>query len=163
MFAPVARFVAVCVLALDWSGVAFAGDPAPVVPASGIVKVKSDYSVPETIARIRKDVADKGIRFFQEIDQQKLAADAGIKLRPSTLLVFGNPPLGTLFINANPLAGLDWPVRVLVLEDENGNVWAAYTDFGWIARRHDIKGADLEAFKKASGVIASITSSVKAH
>lgn len=163
MFAPVARFVAVCVLAFDWSGVASAGDPAPVLPASGIVKVKSDYSVPETVARIEKDVADKGIRFFQEIDQQKLAADAGIKLRPSTLIVFGNPPLGTLFINANPLAGLDWPVRVLVLEDENGNVWAAYTDFGWIARRHDIKGADLESFKKASGVIASITSSVKAH
>ena len=91
------------------------------------------------------------------------AGDAGIKLRPSTLLVFGNPPLGTLFVNANPLAGLDWPVRVLVLQDENGDVWAAYTDFGWIARRHDIKGADLDAFNKASGVIASITSSVKAH
>jgi uncharacterized protein (DUF302 family) len=138
-------------------------DETIVVPPSGIVKVKSDYSVPETIARIKKDVADKGIRFFQEIDQQKLAADAGIKLRPSTLIVFGNPPLGTLFVNANPLAGLDWPVRVLVLEDESGNVWAAYTDFGWIARRHDIKGADLDAFNKASGVIASITSSVKAH
>jgi uncharacterized protein (DUF302 family) len=138
-------------------------DETIVVPPSGIVKVKSDYSVPETIARIKKDVADKGIRFFQEIDQQKLAADAGIKLRPSTLIVFGNPPLGTLFVNANPLAGLDWPVRVLVLQDENGDVWAAYTDFGWIARRHDINGADLEAFNKASGVIASITSSVKAH
>jgi len=138
-------------------------DESIVVPPSGIVKVKSDYSVPETIARIKKDVADKGIRFFQEIDQQKLAADAGIKLRPSTLIVFGNPPLGTLFVNANPLAGLDWPVRVLVLQDENSDVWAAYTDFGWIARRHDIKGADLDAFNKASGVIASITSSVKAH
>ena len=54
-------------------------------------------------------------------------------------------------------------MRVLVLEDESGNVWAAYTDFGWIARRHDIKGSDLDAFNKASGVIASITSSVKAH
>ena len=73
-------------------------DETIVVPPSGIVKVKSDYSVPETIARIKKDVADKGIRFFQEIDQQKLAADAGIKLNPSTLLVFGNPPLGTQFM-----------------------------------------------------------------
>ena len=140
-----------------------AADTTATVPPSGIVKVKSAYSVAETIALIKKDVADKGIRFFQEVDQQKLAADAGIKLRPSTLLVFGNPPLGTLFVSANPLAGLDWPVRVLVLEDENGDVWAAYTDFGWIARRHDIKGSDLEAFNKASGVIASITSSVKAR
>lgn len=145
------------------SPIAAADQMEVAVPPSGVVKVKSDYSVAKTIARIKKDVADKGIRFFQEIDQQKLAADAGIKLRPSTLLVFGNPPLGTLFVNANPLAGLDWPVRVLVLEDENGNVWAAYTDFGWIARRHDIKGTDLDSFNKASGVIASITSSVKAH
>ena len=160
-FAQAALF-ALATLAL-LSPVAHADQTAVVVPASGIVKVKSDYSFAETVARIKNDVADEGIRFFQEIDQQKLAADAGIKLRPSTLIVFGNPPLGTLFIGANPLAGLDWPVRVLVLEDENGNVYAAYTDFGWIARRHDIKGADLESFNKASGVIASITSSVKAH
>lgn len=130
-------------------------------PASGVVKVRSAYSVQETVTRIRKDVADKGIMWFSEVDQQKLAANAGIQLRPSTLLTFGNPPLGTLFIQANPLAGLDWPVRVLVLEDESGQVWAAYTDFGYIARRHQISGADAESFAKASGVIASITSSVK--
>jgi uncharacterized protein (DUF302 family) len=132
------------------------------VPDSGIVRVKSAYSVADTVTRIKADVASKGIRFFEEIDQAQLASDAGIKLRPSTLLVFGNPPLGTLFIRSNPLAGLDWPVRVLVLEDEKGDVWAAYTDFSYIAHRHAIAGADAEAFDKASGVIASITSSVKA-
>ena len=130
-------------------------------PSSGVVRVKSAYSVQETVTRIKKDVADKGIMWFSEVDQQQLAANAGIKLRPSTLLTFGNPPLGTLFIKANPVAGLDWPVRVLVLEDDNGQVWAAYTDFGYIARRHNISGADAESFAKASGVIASITSSVK--
>jgi uncharacterized protein (DUF302 family) len=130
-------------------------------PSSGIVRVKSAYSVQETVTRIKRDVADKGIMWFSEVDQQQLAANAGIKLRPSTLLTFGNPPLGTLFIKANPVAGLDWPVRVLVLEDESGQVWAAYTDFGYIARRHNISGADAESFAKASGVIASITSSVK--
>jgi len=126
----------------------------------GIVKVKSAYSVDETIARVKQDVSAKGIMFFMAVDQQKLAADAGIKLRPSTLLIFGNPPLGTLFIKANPVAGLDWPVRLLVFEDESGQVWTAYTDFGYIARRHQIQGLDKEAFQKASGVIASITSSV---
>jgi len=130
-------------------------------PSSGIVRVKSAYSVQETVTRIKKDVADKGIMWFSEVDQQQLAANAGITLRPSTLLTFGNPPLGTLFIKANPVAGLDWPVRVLVLEDENGQVWAAYTDFGYIARRHNISGRDAESFAKASGVIASITSSVR--
>jgi len=133
------------------------------VSDDGIVKVKSAYPMSETITRLKKDVADKGIKSFIEIDQSRLAADAGITIAPSTLLVFGNPPLGTLFIKANPLAGLDWPVRLLVFQDEKGDVWTAYTDFGYIARRHQIKGADNEAFQKASGVIASITSSVKAQ
>ena len=126
----------------------------------GIVRIKSAYSMPETIKRLKKDVADKGIMFFNEIDQSKLAADAGVTLRPSTLLVFGNPPLGTLFLTSNPAAGLDWPVRLLVYQDEKGDVWVLYTDFTWIAHRHGITDRD-EAFKKASDVIASITSTVK--
>jgi uncharacterized protein (DUF302 family) len=127
----------------------------------GIVKVRSAYPMDETISRIKKDVADKGIRFFSEIDQAKLAADAGIKLRPSTLLVFGNPPLGTQFITANPNAGLDWPVRLLVTQEEDGSVWTVYTDFGWIARRHRIANRKAQ-FKMASEVVGSITSSVTA-
>src|SRR5262249_39064414 len=75
----------------------------------GIIAVKSAYPIGETIERLKKDIADKGIKFFDEIDQSKLAADAGIKLRPSVLLIFGNPPLGTQFITANANAGLDWP------------------------------------------------------
>ncbi len=127
---------------------------------SGVVKAKSSYPLAETVERLKKDVAAKGIKFFQEIDQSKLAADAKIKINPSTLLVFGNPPLGTLFIKSNPVAGLDWPVRLLVYQDDSGSVWTAYTDFAYIARRHDISGADLKSFETASGVIASITSSV---
>jgi uncharacterized protein (DUF302 family) len=126
----------------------------------GIVKFKSAYSMPETIDRMKKDIADKGIRFFDEIDQAKLAADAGVTLLPSTLLVFGNPPLGTLFLTSDPDAGLDWPVRVLVYQDAKGDVWVAYTDFAWIARRHGITNRDKE-FKMASEVIGSITSTVK--
>jgi uncharacterized protein (DUF302 family) len=126
----------------------------------GIIKFKSAYDMPETIARMKKDIADKGIMFFDEIDQSKLAADAGIKLLPSTLLVFGNPPLGILFLTSDPNAGLDWPVRLLVYQDADGNVWVAYTDFAWIAERHGITNRDKE-FKMASEVISSITSTVK--
>jgi uncharacterized protein (DUF302 family) len=126
----------------------------------GVVRVKSSYNFQETIARLKKDIAAKGIRFFSEIDQAELAAGAGIKLNPSTLLVFGNPPLGTQFITANPNAGLDWPVRLLVTQDSAGAVWTVYTDFAWIAARHGIVNRT-EQFKMASMVIASITSSVK--
>ena len=130
-------------------------------PNDGVVRVKSAYSFKDTVERLKRDIAAKGIRFFSEIDQSKLAADAGIKLNPSTLLVFGNPPLGTKFMTANPNAGLDWPVRLLVTEDSAGAVWTIYTDFAWIAARHGIVNRD-EQFKMASMVIASITSSVKA-
>ena len=139
---------------LTASSPAFAGD-------DGIVTVKSAYPLGETVERLKRDIADKGIKFFNEIDQSRLAADAGIKLRPSVLLIFGNPPLGTQFITASAKAGLDWPVRLLVYESEKGEVWAAYTDFDWIARRHGIKNRR-DQFKMASSVIASITSSVRA-
>ena len=142
-----------CALTSSSLNLALAGD-------DGIVKVKSAYPMDETIERLKKDIADKGIKFFDEIDQSKLAADAGIKLHPSVLLVFGNPPLGTQFITANANAGLDWPVRLLVFENDKGEVWTAYTDFDWIARRHGIKNRN-DQFKMASSVITSITSSVK--
>jgi uncharacterized protein (DUF302 family) len=113
----------------------------------------------EAIIRIKADIAAKGIKFFDEIDQSKLAADAGIKLRPSTLLVFGNPPLGTQFITSNPSAGLDWPVRLLLTQDDNGDVWAVWTDFAWIARRHNIRDRDAQ-FNMATMVVKSITSTI---
>lgn len=131
----------------------------PTLSGDGIVKVRSAYGIDETIARLKADIEAKGIKFFLAVDQSKLGADAGIELRPSTLLIFGNPPLGIQFLTSNPNAGLDWPVRLLVAEDDKGTVWAVYTDFGWIARRHGITDRDA-AFKMASEVIASITSSV---
>ena len=124
----------------------------------GIVRVKSAVPMAEAISRIKADIARKGIKFFSEIDQSKLAAD-GIKLRPSTLLLFGNPPLGTQFITANPNAGLDWPVRLLLTQDENGVVWAVWTDFEWIAKRHNIRDR-VAQFKMATAVVGSITSSI---
>ena len=127
----------------------------------GIVRVKSAFPPDETIARLKKDIASKGITFFSEIDQAQLAAQAGVALpvRRSTLLVFGNPALGTQFISGRPEAGIDWPVRLLVQQHADGTVWASYTDFGWIARRHGIAGD--APFRTATGVIASITASVQ--
>jgi uncharacterized protein (DUF302 family) len=140
---------------------------AVTIPAAagddGVVRVRSAYPLEETVARLKKDVAAKGIQFFQEVNQSKLAADAGIKVLPSTLLVFGNPPLGTQFLNARPEAGLDWPVRLLVQQDAQGDVWAVYTDFLWIARRHGVSGEAAKPFQTASGVITSITSSIQAR
>src|SRR3954468_13621059 len=139
--------------------IVFLGAPASADSDDGVVRVKSAVPMAEAITRIKADIAGKGIKFFIEIDQSKLAADAGIKLRPSTLLVFGNPPLGTQFITSNPNAGLDWPVRLLLTQDDNGEVWAAWTDFEWIARRHNISNR-VTQFKMATSVVTSITSTI---
>jgi uncharacterized protein (DUF302 family) len=132
----------------------------PAASMSGVIAGRSAYSVEETVARLKRDIAAKGITFFQEIDQSALAARAGVDLRPSVLLIFGNPPLGTQFMTANPQAGLDWPVRMLVYRDSDGSVWVAYTDFGWIATRHGVTTRDAQ-FRMASEVAASIASSVR--
>jgi uncharacterized protein (DUF302 family) len=126
---------------------------------NGLVKTKSDYPIAETIDRLKKDIAAKGIVFFAEIDQAKLAADNGVKLNPSTLLIFGNPKLGSQFITSEASSGIDWPVRLLVFEDKAGQVWTVHNDFGYIARRHGIADRE-EAFTMASEVINSITSAV---
>jgi|SRR5579871_1258201 len=127
--------------------------------SDGVVSVRSAYRFEETIERLKADISMKKIMLFDVIDQAKLASAAGIELRPSTLLVFGNPPLGVQFLTANPAAGLDWPVRLLVTEDARGGVSLMYTDFAWIARRHGIEDR-AAAFEMASKVIASIASSV---
>jgi uncharacterized protein (DUF302 family) len=126
---------------------------------SGIVRGKSAYPFAETVTRLKDDIAKKGIMFFSEIDQAKLAAGAGIALKPSTLLVFGNPPLGTQFMTSNPDSGLDWPVRLLMTQDDKGQVWTVYSDFAWIAHRHGIKDRTAQ-FQMASSVIGSIVGSV---
>lgn len=132
-----------------------AATPAAAPRAAGVIRLQSANGFDDTVAKLRADVAAKGIRFFDAIDQASLGEGANLKIRRSTLVLFGNPPLGVQFLQSNPYAGLDWPVRMLVLEDMDGNVWVAWTDFGFIARRYAI--ADKAAqFKMASEVAASI-------
>ncbi len=136
--------------------------PTDAVGADGLVRVRSAYPLDETVVRLRQDIAAKGIMFFQEVDQAKLASAAGIALRPQTLLVFGNPPLGAQFLTSNPYSGLDWPVRVLVVQEADGSVWVAWTDFAWIARRHGIADRE-QQFAMATSVVQSIASTVRAR
>lgn len=150
--------------ALVAAGLALIAAPAAfaqgAVGPDGLIRVRSAYPLDETVARIKADIATKGIMFFQQIDQAELAKKAGITLRPSTLLTFGNPPLGAQFLTSNPYSGLDWPVRLLVLQDDSGAVWATWTDFDWIARRHGITDRSAQ-FATATGVVESITSTIR--
>ncbi len=142
------------------SNAAFAENPGP-ARTPGLLVWRSSLSFAMTVEGLKRDVQAKNITVFDVIDQAKLAADAGIALRPSTLLIFGNPPLGVQFLTANPLAGLDWPARLLIYEDNAKSVWIACNDFAWIAQRHAIRDREA-AFAMASNVVASIVAAVNA-
>jgi uncharacterized protein (DUF302 family) len=131
---------------------------SPTAPAQGVVRVKSLYGVDETVERLKADIAAKGIKFFTEIDQSQLGASANITIRPSKLILFGNPPLGVQFLSSNPYSGLDWPVRMLVLQEADGSVSIAWTNFNYIAKRFSITNRKAQ-FKMAGEVAASIASS----
>ena len=148
-------------LALCVGGASALAAPASTAqaPAAGVIRLKSAYGFDDTVTRIRADIAAKGIQFFIEIDQSKLGDGAKITLPPSKLLLFGNPPLGVQFLTANPYAGLDWPVRILVHQEADGAVWVAYTDFAFIAARYQLKDRDAQ-IKMASEVAGSIVGSV---
>jgi uncharacterized protein (DUF302 family) len=137
-----------------------AATPIASAPAEGVIKQRSDYDFNQTVARLKADIAAKGIRFFDEIDQQKLGAGADLSIGRSTLLLFGNPPLGVQFLQANPLAGLDWPVRMLVTEDQDGSVWVSWTDFRFVASRYQLADRDAQ-IAVASDVSASIASAAR--
>jgi uncharacterized protein (DUF302 family) len=129
--------------------------------AEGVIRVRSAYPFDETVTRIEATVRANKIRFFGEIDQANLAAGARIKLLPSKLLLFGNPPLGVQLLTSNPYAGLDWPVRMLVRQDADGAVWVAYTDFAFIAHRYGITDRDavVAMATKVSALVAASASS----
>lgn len=124
-------------------------------PAQGVIRLKSANSFDETLVRLKADVQTKGIRFFDTIDQSGLGAQVNLKTARSTLVLFGNPPLGVQFLQSNPYAGLDWPVRMLVVEESDGSIWVAWSDFGFIRQRYGIADKDAQ-FKMAGEVAASI-------
>jgi len=137
-----------------------AATPIEAAPAEGVIKQRSDYGFDETVTRLKADIAMKGIKFFDEIDQSELGAGANLPINRSKLLLFGNPPLGVQFLQSNPLAGLDWPVRMLVTQDDNGIVWVSWTDFRFVANRYKLEDRDAQ-IAMASEVSASIASATR--
>jgi uncharacterized protein (DUF302 family) len=155
---PIRRLFCITVLlagATTATAASAAAMPTAATEATGVLRVASNHSVEDTVARIKQSVEAKGIRYFFAIDQQQLGASANLPIRKSMLVLFGNPPLGVQFIQANPYAGLDWPVRMLVRETAGGKTEIAYTDFAFIGQRYGITGKDAQ-LKMASEVAATV-------
>ncbi len=109
--------------------------------ARGIMTKRSRLSHSETIASLKKTITGAGNTIFTSIDQAAAAKSAGTTLRPTTLILFGNPKAGTPLMDAFPLVGLELPLKLLVWED-NGTVSVAYVPMSEIASRYGITGMD---------------------
>jgi uncharacterized protein (DUF302 family) len=117
---------------------------AVAVRARGIVMLVSPFPFADTVKRLRSGLLQHGIRVFCEIDQQAAARDLGMTLRPTTLIVYGNPLAGTPVMAADPDAGLDLPLKLLVTERGPGEVRVSMNTAAWIAGRHGLS-SELEA------------------
>ena len=104
----------------------------------GLITIQSRRSVGDTIDALAEIVTAKGQTVFARIDHSGGAAAAGLRLRPTQLLIFGNPHAGTPLMQENQVAGLELPMKALAWEDENGAVWVTYPDVAWIGARHGL-------------------------
>ncbi|MDH3444930.1 MAG: DUF302 domain-containing protein [Deltaproteobacteria bacterium] len=118
--------------------------------ADGLVSLKSPQGVTPTMDRLENLVTEKGLTIFARIDHAAGAAKIGKKLRPTQLLIFGNPQGGTPFMECQQTVGIDLPLKTLIWEDASGQVWLGYNDLEFLAQRHGVAECSVvEKLKKA--------------
>ncbi len=123
---------------------------------SGLITKSSRYSAPETMDRLVAVLQSKGMTVFARIDHAAEAEKAGLKMRPSQLLIFGNPKGGTPLMVAAPTAAIDLPLKALAWEDAGGKVWLGYNSAPYLKERHGIEGKD-EALKVVAAALDAMT------
>jgi uncharacterized protein (DUF302 family) len=110
---------------------------AAALAADGLVAIKSPYPAKETMNRFEDIAKQRGLNVFARIDHAAGAAKVGKTLRPTEVLIFGNPQGGTPFMECEQSVGIDLPLKALVWEDAQGQVWLGYNDPAWLGRRHE--------------------------
>ncbi|MFA6140368.1 MAG: DUF302 domain-containing protein [Hyphomicrobium sp.] len=124
---------------------------------NGLKTVPSEYPVAETIDRLAALVTARGLHVFARIDHASGAAKAGMALRPTELLIFGNPTGGTPLMQDRQTAGIDLPVKALAWEDADGRVWLSYNDAAWIAQRHALGAESRVAVETMAAGLTALT------
>jgi uncharacterized protein (DUF302 family) len=122
---------------------------------AGLVTLASAHSAAETIEHLKTALAKKGIQVFAHIDHAAEAQKVGLRLRPTQVLIFGNPQAGTPVMQSQQTIGLDLPLRALVWEDERGKVWLTYHPLGFLAQSHHVVDRD-EAVKVLDAGLAAL-------
>jgi len=121
--------------------------------ASGVIDVSSRYSVPETLARLQAILKEKGIMVFALIDHSGEAEKAGLKMRPTQLLIFGSPKAGTPLMVASPRLAIDLPLKALAWQDEDGRVWLSYNSPEYLQQRHGFPEALVKNIAGIAGLV----------
>ncbi len=105
---------------------------------NGIIHVPSSHSVDETVAKLKQILQAKGVALFALVDHSGEAEKVGMKMRPTKLLIFGNPKAGTPLMLAAPSIAIDLPLKLLVSQDSDGKVWISYNSPEYLKERHGL-------------------------
>ena len=116
--------------------------------ADGLTPLSSSHGPKDTMDRLAAEIAARGMTVFARVDHAAGAAEAGLPLRPTELLIFGNAKGGTPLMQSEQTIGIDLPLKALVWQDASGRTWLSYNDPGWLAKRHGL-GAEVDPAVKA--------------
>jgi len=126
--------------------------------ANGLEQVASRYSMDETVQRLQTLLGQKGLQIFAVIDHSGEASKAGLKMRPTKVMMFGSPKAGTPLMVAAPSLAIDLPLKALVAEDADGKVWVSYNSPEYLQQRHGVSG---ELIKNIAGAGALLAKAVE--
>jgi uncharacterized protein (DUF302 family) len=127
----------------------------------GLTTIASGLGPKQTMDRLEAEIRAKGLTVFARIDHAAGAAQAGLALRPTEVLIFGNARGGTPLMQASQTAGIDLPLKCLVWQDETGKTWLSYSDPVWIAHRHGL-GAQADAAVSAMKAMLAVVTKAAA-
>jgi uncharacterized protein (DUF302 family) len=112
--------------------------PTAVGAGNGIVSRQSNHSVEATVEKLKAMLEAKGVKIFAIVDHSGEAEAVGMTMRPTKLIIFGNPKAGTPLMLAAPSVAIDLPLKLLVAEDESGKVWVSYNSSEHLKQRHNL-------------------------
>lgn len=122
---------------------------------NGLITLQSQHSVSTTADRFEQLINDKGLKFFMKVDHSQNAAKNDLSLRPTQVILFGNPLAGTPLMNCQQSIAIDLPQKALFWEDEQGQTWLTYNDPSYLKRRHSIEGCDA-VLEKISTLLSTL-------
>ncbi len=128
----------------------------PAMAADGMVNVLSAYNVEETASRMVSVLNEKGMTIFKRVNHSEGAEKAGIELRKTELIIFGNPKVGSPLMKCQQSVAIDLPQKALIWEDDKSKVWISYNDPRFLQERHNISGCE-EVILKIEKALAGIS------